>query len=188
MELERAVELRARRHAEALAGSAWPTDRRDVVRFVVTSPAALVVTQLAASVFLGRRPSSIIALTVLAGAICLWLAAPGSPSASAGPRAGAPHPSAYAKHTIPPGYLQEYWKVAREYGLDWTKLAAVGQIESDHGRSAAPGVRRGTNGAGAAGPRCSWPPRGRSTASTPTGAARSIHMTRSMRSPGWPPT
>jgi membrane-bound lytic murein transglycosylase B len=45
-----------------------------------------------------------------------------------------------------------YWHVARQYGLDWTKLAAVGQIESDHGRLAAPGVLSGTNRAGAAGP------------------------------------
>jgi membrane-bound lytic murein transglycosylase B len=60
--------------------------------------------------------------------------------------------SAYARHTIPAAYLHEYWKAADEYGLDWTKLAAVGQIESDHGRSSAPGVTHGTNGAGAAGP------------------------------------
>jgi membrane-bound lytic murein transglycosylase B len=49
-------------------------------------------------------------------------------------------------------YLHDYWKAAEEYGLDWTKLAAVGQIESDQGRSQTAGVTQGTNTAGAAGP------------------------------------
>ena len=47
------------------------------------------------------------------------------------------------------------WRTRRgsnEYGLDWTKLAAVGQIESDQGRSQTPGVTQGTNPSGAAGP------------------------------------
>ena len=92
------------------------------------------------------RPT--LALAVVASAVCVWIAAPRSSSASA----RQPSVSAYAEHTIPSGYLHEYWRVAAEYGLDWTKLAAVGQIESDHGRSTAPGVRRGTNFAGAAGP------------------------------------
>jgi membrane-bound lytic murein transglycosylase B len=66
--------------------------------------------------------------------------------------ATAPRPSAYAVKTIPTKYLHLYWRVAAEYGLDWTKLAAVGQIESNHGRLPAPGVASGTNRAGAAGP------------------------------------
>lgn len=37
-------------------------------------------------------------------------------------------------------------------GLSWTVLAAIGKIESDHGRSNAPGVHRGENNAGAGGP------------------------------------
>lgn len=63
-----------------------------------------------------------------------------------------PRPSAYALQTIPAKYLHIYWRVAEEYGLDWTKLAAVGKIESDHGRLPAAGVASGTNRAGAAGP------------------------------------
>jgi Transglycosylase SLT domain len=63
-----------------------------------------------------------------------------------------PPPSAYAERTIPPTYLRLYVKAAGEYGLEWTKLAAVGQIESDQGRSQVAGVADGTNGAGAAGP------------------------------------
>jgi cell wall-associated NlpC family hydrolase len=37
-------------------------------------------------------------------------------------------------------------------GLSWTTLAAIGKIETDHGRSALPGVTSGTNSAGAGGP------------------------------------
>jgi len=37
-------------------------------------------------------------------------------------------------------------------GLPWTVLAAVGKAESDHGRSALPGVHTGSNPAGAQGP------------------------------------
>jgi hypothetical protein len=37
-------------------------------------------------------------------------------------------------------------------GLPWPVLAAVGKIESDHGRSTASGVRSGENSAGAGGP------------------------------------
>jgi membrane-bound lytic murein transglycosylase B len=53
---------------------------------------------------------------------------------------------------IPRRYLHIYQHVAREYGLQWNILAAVGQVESDHGRSPLPGVKQGVNGAGAAGP------------------------------------
>jgi hypothetical protein len=66
--------------------------------------------------------------------------------------ARSPRPSPYAIQTIPAAYLHIYWRVGEEYGLDWTKLAAVGRIESDHGRLPAPGVVSGTNRAGAAGP------------------------------------
>ncbi|GGS99058.1 hypothetical protein GCM10010156_66500 [Planobispora rosea] len=37
-------------------------------------------------------------------------------------------------------------------GLSWSVLAAIGKIETDHGRSTLPGVKSGTNHAGAAGP------------------------------------
>jgi hypothetical protein len=36
--------------------------------------------------------------------------------------------------------------------LDWALLAAVGKVESDHGRSPLPGVASGANSAGAQGP------------------------------------
>jgi hypothetical protein len=63
-----------------------------------------------------------------------------------------PDASALARAQIPPRYLGLYAQAARRYGLDWTILAAMGEIESDHGRSPLPGVRSGTNPSGAAGP------------------------------------
>jgi hypothetical protein len=62
-------------------------------------------------------------------------------------------PSRAARADIPTGYLQLYRQAAsRCPGLSWSVLAAVGKVESDHGRSPLPGVRTGWNAAGAAGP------------------------------------
>jgi hypothetical protein len=62
-------------------------------------------------------------------------------------------PSPAARADIPTGYLRLYRQAAgRCPGLSWSVLAAVGKVESDHGRSPLPGVRSGWNSAGAAGP------------------------------------
>ncbi|RKS68301.1 cell wall-associated NlpC family hydrolase [Actinomadura pelletieri DSM 43383] len=53
---------------------------------------------------------------------------------------------------IPANYLALYRKAAADYGIPWEILAAIGSVESDHGRSTAPGVRSGANHAGAGGP------------------------------------
>ena len=64
-----------------------------------------------------------------------------------------PKASATARADIPPSYLATYQRAADACpGLSWTVLAAVGKVESDHGRSRLPGVRSGANSAGAAGP------------------------------------
>ncbi len=60
--------------------------------------------------------------------------------------------SALARADIPPRFLALYLVAGRRYGLDWSVLAAVGKLESDHGRSRLPGVNGGTNPVGAAGP------------------------------------
>jgi hypothetical protein len=62
-------------------------------------------------------------------------------------------PSAAARADIPTGHLRLYRQAARHCpGLGWAVLAAIGKVESDHGRSRLPGVRSGWNAAGAAGP------------------------------------
>ena len=62
-------------------------------------------------------------------------------------------PSATAQQDIPPQLLPVYQTAADSCpGLPWSVLAAIGKVETDHARSAAPGVRSGANFAGAAGP------------------------------------
>jgi cell wall-associated NlpC family hydrolase len=66
---------------------------------------------------------------------------------------GASSPSPAAVADIPAEYLALYQQAAATCpGLDWSVLAAVGKIETDHGRSPLPGVGSGENQAGAAGP------------------------------------
>ena len=67
--------------------------------------------------------------------------------------AGQAAPSRAATADIPPSYLRQYRSAVRRCGgLSWAVLAAVGKVESDHGRARLPGVRSGWNAAGAAGP------------------------------------
>lgn len=53
---------------------------------------------------------------------------------------------------IPEKYLRVYRAAGKRYGIDWAVLAGIGKAESDHGRYDGPGVKSGTNAAGAAGP------------------------------------
>lgn len=46
---------------------------------------------------------------------------------------------------IPDTYLPLYREAAKAAGVRWSLLAAIGSVESDHGRSTAPGVRSGLN-------------------------------------------
>jgi hypothetical protein len=74
------------------------------------------------------------------------------PARSVRPSRQAP-PNPAARADIPTSYLALYRQAAgRCPGLSWSVLAAVGKVESDHGRSRLPGVRSGWNRAGAAGP------------------------------------
>ena len=68
------------------------------------------------------------------------------------PVAGQPHPSSAATADIPPGYLRLYRQAGARYRVPWSVLAAIGKVESDHGRIRLPGVRSGSNWAGACGP------------------------------------
>jgi hypothetical protein len=75
------------------------------------------------------------------------------PARPARPGGQAGGPSAAARADISTGYLSLYRAAAgRCPGLSWSVLAAIGKVESDHGRSPLPGVHSGWNRAGAAGP------------------------------------
>jgi hypothetical protein len=69
---------------------------------------------------------------------------------------GDSQPSATALADIPADYLALYRAAAGACnGLDWSILAAIGKIESNHGRSTLPGVSSGENAYGA-GVICRW--------------------------------
>jgi membrane-bound lytic murein transglycosylase B len=68
------------------------------------------------------------------------------------PAAGQPRPSPAAVADIPAGYLRLYRQAGARYRIPWSVLAAIGKVESDHGRVRLPGVRSGSNWAGACGP------------------------------------
>lgn len=62
-------------------------------------------------------------------------------------------PSDKALADIPPELLPIYQQAASvTCNMPWTVLAAIGSVESDHGRSNEPGVHSGANEAGAMGP------------------------------------
>ena len=69
--------------------------------------------------------------------------APAKPARSAAPTVGA---SSFALADIPAGYLGHYLRAARACpALSWQVLAGIGKVETDHGRSSAPGVHTGIN-------------------------------------------
>jgi cell wall-associated NlpC family hydrolase len=62
-------------------------------------------------------------------------------------------PSDDARKDIPTNYLAMYQQAADACpGLPWSVVAAIGKVETNHGRLKAPGVTEGANFAGAAGP------------------------------------
>ncbi|UGT59890.1 NlpC/P60 family protein [Nocardia asteroides] len=62
-------------------------------------------------------------------------------------------PSTEADQDIPAEMLVLYQAAAGDCpGLDWSVLAAIGKVETDHGRSPLPGVSSGENASGAGGP------------------------------------
>jgi peptidoglycan DL-endopeptidase CwlO len=72
---------------------------------------------------------------------------------SAPARPASTRPIGPAAATIPRDYRALYQRAARRCpGLPWEVLAAVGRVESNHGRARLPGVRSGANWASAAGP------------------------------------
>jgi membrane-bound lytic murein transglycosylase B len=78
--------------------------------------------------------------------------APAKAAPAPKPATGQPAPSRAAVADIPAGYLRLYRQAGARYRVPWSVLAAIGKVESDHGRVRLPGVRSGSNWAGACGP------------------------------------
>jgi membrane-bound lytic murein transglycosylase B len=84
--------------------------------------------------------------------LCLLEAPTQKAPAPKKPAAGQPRPSRAAPAESPATSLRLYRQAGARYRIPWSVLAAIGKVESDHGRVRLPGVRSGSNWAGACGP------------------------------------
>jgi hypothetical protein len=113
------------------------------------APAAIGAARAGALVWQNRRALLwLLALTVagpLAIALLVVVLLAGSGGNS---QLGQFRPSALALRDIPRAYLSAYQAAGTRNELGWEYLAAIGKIETDHGRSMAAGVRSGVNFAG----------------------------------------
>jgi len=96
----------------------------------------------------------VLAVSVYGAAQDLGLVDPPAQAAPARtPAAGCrPKPTRAAVADVPRSYLRLYCKAGTSNRVPWSVLAAIGKVESDHGRVRLPGVRSGSNWAGACGP------------------------------------
>lgn len=96
-----------------------------------------------------------ILVAAVAAVVLVAAAVSGVVAALIGPGSSEPasSPSQAALADIPANYLDVYQQAAPVCpGLDWTVLAGIGKVETNHGRSNLPGVHSGSNSAGAGGP------------------------------------
>jgi len=68
--------------------------------------------------------------------------------ATQGAGSGGYGPSEEALADIPGNYLKLYVAAGEKYGIDWAIIAAIGSVETNHGRLKAPGVTSGQNSHG----------------------------------------
>jgi soluble lytic murein transglycosylase-like protein len=95
-------------------------------------PATLAIGAIAALAVIGIAALSAVLAVITAGGACSGAGIEATPSAA-------------AARGIPARYLSLYRQAARVSQVPWSVLAAIGSIESNHGRSRAPGVRSGVN-------------------------------------------
>jgi hypothetical protein len=100
-----------------------------------TSPSLRIAALLAVAL--------VLLLAILSGILAVMV----QPGTCAG-AGDDPSPSARADNDILAGYLSLYRAAGRAYDVPWPVLAGIGAIETDHGRSDAPGVRSGRNSLG----------------------------------------
>ncbi|WP_063002529.1 C40 family peptidase [Nocardia mikamii] len=100
---------------------------------------------------IGAGSALVVFVIVVIAAVVTTAVIYSRPVPVAGPRAGST-PSPQARADIPPQLLVLYQQAAADCpGLDWSVLAAIGKVETDHGRSTLPGAQNGENFAGAGG-------------------------------------
>jgi hypothetical protein len=96
----------------------------------------------------GLRAAGTGGAALLVVIITLAALAPALVGAGSCPSATQSAPTEAAERGIPARYLTLYRQAGERYRVPWQLLAGIGAIESDHGRSPAPGVRSGVNAYG----------------------------------------
>jgi hypothetical protein len=115
----------------------------------MTAPAVTATTNVGVLVWRKRRSLLWLLALAIAGPVAFALLVVVLLSGGGGDsQLGQFTPSALALRDIPPVYLSAYESAGKQYGLGWEYVAAIGKIETDHGRSPAAGVRSGLNAAG----------------------------------------
>ncbi|HEV3504958.1 MAG TPA: lytic murein transglycosylase, partial [Actinomycetes bacterium] len=103
-----------------------------------------------AIVVVGALTLGLVVVVFMGFFVLMFLAMSSAASASGNKNSS---PSARAIADIPPELLPIYQKAAKDScDMPWGVLAAIGKVETDHGRSQLPGVSSGENGSGAGGP------------------------------------
>ena len=98
-------------------------------RRILLAAGAMLVAAIAAVI--------VVVIVVLASAAAALSNSCASPSPGGEPGAtpsGQMQPSEEALSDIPGNYLELYQKAANEENIDWAVLAAIGKVETDHGR------------------------------------------------------
>ena len=104
-----------------------------------------------AVILIGALVIGLIGIVVAAFIAMMLLAMSAAAGASSDKNSSTP--SAVALADIPPELLPIYQQAAKDTcGMPWGVLAAIGKVETDHGRSQLPGVSSGENAFGAGGP------------------------------------
>lgn len=111
-----------------------------------------MIFALGGGLVLGFAIVSIVLISTVGALVsmCQREAGDGGGSGAGGPSGYvSQEPSKEALSDIPENYLKEYRAAAKQYGIDWAILAAVGKEETDHGRY---GGGCASSSAGAMGP------------------------------------
>jgi hypothetical protein len=104
---------------------------------------AIATPSSALTIGLAAAATSLLALMALVAVVSALI---GQNSCAAATAEAAP--SGDAQRGIPASYLTLYRRSGQRHGVPWQVLAAIGSIETDHGRSRAPGVHSGVNSFG----------------------------------------
>ena len=107
-----------------------------VTKLAAAAVATFVVGVALAIALLSGGTASVVGSYITNQSACAASGEAAPPGQSGGPGQTYTNnePSEEAMAGIPANYLEAYRDAGEEYGLDWTYLAGIGKVETDHGR------------------------------------------------------